>query len=143
MKLRVGIVLVLLVLAGCSAPVPDSTTTTQATTERPSTPTTTHPTTTTSPTGLLGNISATSVTGETVWATVTVSNSGSTASNASIAIRFVENDSFAKVGTVSVEPGQTQSLNVGLPTYGDDPRNLTVQFRIDGEIVAERPAVSD
>ena len=55
-------------------------------------------------------------------------------------VRFVENDSFAKVGELTVGAGETETRDVGLPTYGADPDDLTVQLRIDGQIVAERPA---
>lgn len=69
-----------------------------------------------------------------------MTNQGTNASRPDIAIRFVENDSFAMVGTLSLEPGETRTLDITLPTYDDEPAHLTVQLRIDGEIVAERPA---
>jgi hypothetical protein len=140
--LQVALVLVLVALAGCAAPMPDSGSapeTTEATTVEPTT--TTRTTANPTPeTALVGTITDTSVEGEQVVATISVANEGTRAANASVAIRYVENDSFAKVGTISVPAGGTEELVVGLPTFGDEPESLTVQFRIDGRIVAERPA---
>lgn len=143
MKLRIGVVLVLVLLAGCTAPAPDSgapthpTTEAEPTTELPTTsPTTTEPV----EEGITGSIEGTSIEGDTVLATIALRNHGPNSTTVSIAVRFVENDSFAKVGELTVGAGETETRDVGLPTYGADPDDLTVQLRIDGEIVAERPA---
>ncbi|MDZ7850785.1 MAG: hypothetical protein U5K70_08315 [Halodesulfurarchaeum sp.] len=141
MRIRIGIVLVLVVLSGCAAPAPsgsppsDQTTTGELTTAVP-TPTVT----TAEPEGVVGSIRSNVVENDVVYATIAVTNHGPNGTTVGIAIRYVENDSFAKVGDLTVGPGETETREVALPTYGDDPRNLTVQLRIEGSIVAERSA---
>lgn len=144
MKLRLGLVVLLVALAGCAAPAPDSGVTTHQPTEpepTTETPTTAVTTTETVKAGVEGTIENTTVENDVVVATIALRNYDHNATTVSIAVRFVENDSFAKVGELKVEPGQTETRTVGLPTYGDEPANLTVQLRIDGRIVAERSAV--
>ena len=135
-------VAILVLLAGCSAPLPDTGTVAEPTTAAPTqTATTPTPTTTETPVGKLdGTIAETSLDGNQVLATISLWTAGAKNQTASIALRYVENDSFAKVGTVTVAPGERQTLIVSLPIGDADPRNLTVQFRIDGQVVAERPA---
>lgn len=87
-------------------------------------------------------VEAVTVTDGTVVATVAVHNDRPNATAVPLAIRFVENDSFALVGTVQVAAGETETLLVRLPAFDDAPADLTVQVRIDGRIVAERPVAS-
>ncbi|MFW5900496.1 MAG: hypothetical protein ACOCTH_01810 [Halodesulfurarchaeum sp.] len=126
MKFRIGIAVLLVVLAGCSAPTPDSSTTTP---EQP---------TETLVSGVAGEIQTVSVTGDEVIAGISLTNHNDTASTVSIAVRFVENNTHAKIGEFSLDPGTRKTLTVPLNMYGEDPENLTVQLRIDVEIVAER-----
>ncbi|MFB6086016.1 MAG: hypothetical protein ABEJ84_04315 [Halodesulfurarchaeum sp.] len=143
MNTRIGLVLVLVALAGCAAPAPDAGTPPQPTTDvgtRTNVPATTVTQPPPTDRGISGSIVRTAVEGETIVVTVAVTNHGTNATRVPIAIRYVENDSFAKVGTLSIGPGQTVSRDVPLPVYGEDPGNLTVQLRIDGTVVAERTA---
>ena len=154
MKFRVGLVVLLVFVAGCAAPAPGSPATDPGQTDGPTettatptaTPTTTEsttqePTTTLEPSGVEGEIRNTSLDNGVVMATIVLRNHDGEATNESIAVRFVENSSHAMVGEVSLTAGETKTMLVPLQTYGDDPGNLTVQLRIDGEIVAERAAV--
>ena len=127
MKLRIGFVVLIVLLAGCSAPVPDSTSTPESTTMEP--------------TGIEGEILNTSVNDRVVTARVSLTNHDDEIADVSIALRFTENSSHAMVGDIRLDPGETRTLTVPLQTYGEDPENLTVQFRIDGEIVDEKAAV--
>ncbi|MFW6458695.1 MAG: hypothetical protein ACOCY6_04690 [Halodesulfurarchaeum sp.] len=143
MKPRIAVLVLLVALAGCTAPAPTgSPPAAQTTTAEPTTDTPT-PTATTEaePAGVVGSIQSTAVENDAVIASIAITNHGTNSTTAGIAIRFVENDSFAKVGDLTVGPGETETRSVSLPTYGDDPANLTVQLRIDGTIVAERNAV--
>ncbi len=153
MKFRVGFVVLLVLVAGCAAPAPESpaeTTTLAETPAAPETPTQTAtppestteiPTTTAPQTGVAGEIRNTTVDNGVVMTTIALINYDEEATNRSIAVRFVENSSHAMVGEVTLGPSETKTLLVPLRTYDDDPANLTVQLRIDGTIVAERPAV--
>ena len=126
MKFRIGIVILMVLLAGCSAPTPDSS------------PTTPEQTTETLVSGVTGEIQNASVTEEVVSARISLTNHNDTGSNVSIAVRFVENNTHAKIGEFSLDPDETKTLSVPLNIYGDDPASLTVQLRIEGVIVAER-----
>lgn len=162
MKWRVGLLVLVVALAGCSAPTSDPTTPTIAsttegptfsdsntTTITPTTETTTVQDTTTSDPdsetlvkGVAGNIGNTSVEKAIVISAIELENRGTNESTVDIAVRFVENNSFAKIDRVTLNPGQQKTLTFFLPTYGDDPDDLTVQLRIEGDIVAERPVTS-
>ena len=147
MKVRVALVVLLVFAAGCAAPAPDAPspttaapTPTETTTERPPATTTSETATPEQPGGVTGEIRNTTVDNGIVTATIQLRNREDTTQNRSIAVRFVENDSHAMVGEISLEATGTKTLVVPLRTYGDDPETLTVQLRIDGEIVAERAA---
>lgn len=144
MKIQVGVVVLLVLLAGCSAPIPDSTSAAPAPTTDAAPVTATHtPTsnTETRATGVQGEIVNTTVDDGFVISTLSVTNHDETAANFNIALRFVENDSHAKIGEFSLEPGQSMTRSVSLNSYADDPQNLTVQLRIDGAIASERAVV--
>lgn len=143
MKYRIGFMILIVLIAGCSAPAPDSPSQPSMTTTEASTPGDSPPPQTTimESTGVEGEIHNTSVDDGIVMAMVSLTNHNDGISDISIALRFVENDSHAKIGEITLDPGETETLTVPLQTYADDPENLTVQLRINGEIVDEKAAV--
>jgi hypothetical protein len=150
MKTGVGVVLVLVAIAGCAAPAAGPTVSARPTTAPSPTadPTpTASPRTAPTPTGPTQNgigatISGLGLSDREVTATVRVTNYGQTPSQADLAFRFVENDSHALVGQTALQPGGSETFEVPLRLYGDDPAELTVQARVNGTVVAERRVAS-
>lgn len=153
MKAEVGLLVLLLTIAGCGAQpgglgspsaTPSPTRTDSPAASPVPTDTPTPELTPTGPThdGIGARIVDTNVTENFVIATVRFTNVGERRSLGSIAFRFVENDSHALIDTVSLEPGSSATFEVPLRLFDDDPANLTVQARVNGTIVAERPATS-
>ena len=152
MKRGIGALVLLVAIAGCAAPTvgptpPEatSTPTTAPATAAPSptaTPTAspTPAPTTTGPTqdGVGATVTNLAVSDRAVVATVRVTNYGDTSTRSDLAFRFVENDSHAIIGQTALEPGGSDTFEVPLALYGDDPADLTVQVRVDGTIIAER-----
>lgn len=154
MKPGVGMVILVIVIAGCAAPTagPLSPTSTQSpppTATPTDTPTasptpTSSPPTPTGPThhGIGARITQLNVTDTVVLATFQFTNFGDERAVGDLAFRFVENDSHALIDTATLDPGESKAYQVPLRLYGDDPANLTVQVRVNGTIVAERSVTS-
>jgi len=151
MKPGIGTLLVLVAIAGCAAPTvgptpPETPTPTTAPATAPPSPTpspTASPAPAPTPTGptqdgVGATVTTLAVSDRAVVATVRVTNYGDTSTRSDLAFRFVENDSHAIVGQTALEPGASETFEVPLELFGDDPADLTVQVRVDGTVVAER-----
>ena len=146
MKAGVGLLVLFVTLAGCvAAPGTAPQSPTQTTTPTPVDTPTLSPTPSVTPTpsgpthdGVGARITQVDVSERTATATVRFTNYGQDASRASLAFRFVENNTHALVGETSLDPGASETIEAPLTLYSDEPENLTVQVRVNGTIVAER-----